>query len=274
VVSTVIVVSPSSNALPPTLSLTVDGAVAHVLLDRADKRNAIDTETLLGLESVFLAPPPGVRAVVLSGAGDHFSAGLDLSDLGAADAEAGLHHSRMWHRVTTTIQSSGLPVVSVLTGAVIGGGLEIASATHVRVAERSAFYALPEGQRGLFLGGGGSVRLPRLIGVARMTDLMLTGRVYDAEEGHAAGISQYLVDAGEGLPTALGLAARIAEIAPVTMFAVLQALPRIAEVPPQEGYLLESLMASVASSSEEAQTRMRDFLEGRAARVARPEAQQ
>src|SRR4029079_18387785 len=148
-------------------------------LNRARKRNALDTRTVLGLEAFFTAPPDGVRAVVLHGDGDHFCAGLDLSDLSATTVEAGLHHSRMWHRVMGAIQLGPLPVVSALKGAVIGGGLELASATHLRVAERSAFYALPEGQRGLFLGGGGSVRLPRLIGVARMTDLMLTGRVYD-----------------------------------------------------------------------------------------------
>lgn len=258
--------------LPDTLSLSVDGSVASLVIDRAARRNAMDTATLLGLEAFFSTPPQGVRCVVLSGAGDHFCAGLDLSDLGGSDAESGLHHSRMWHRVTTTIQSSGLPVVSALHGAVIGGGLEIASATHIRVADSTTFYALPEGQRGLFLGGGGSVRLPRLIGVARMTDLMLTGRTYDAAEGHAAGITQYVVDAGEAVPTALALARRIADVADITTFAVLQALPRIAEVPPQEGYLLESLMAAVASSSDEAQDRMRAFLEGRAARVARPGA--
>ena len=194
----------------------------------------------------------------------------DLSDAGV---EAGLHHSRMWHRVMGTIQLGTLPVVSALKGAVIGGGLELASATHIRVAEPSAFYALPEGQRGLFLGGGGSVRLPRLIGVARMTDMMLTGRVYDAAEGHAAGLSHYLVDEGEAFDKALELAGTAAEVAPMTTYAVLQALPRIAEVGPHEGYLLESLMAAVASSSEDAQARMRAFLEGRAARVAAPEAQ-
>ncbi len=256
--------------LPPSLSLDVRGAVAVLTLDRARKRNAIDTETVLGLERFFTAVPEGVHAVVLHGDGDHFCAGLDLSDLGGAGVEAGLHHSRMWHRVMGTIQSGTVPVVSALKGAVIGGGLELASATHLRVAEPSTFYALPEGQRGLFLGGGGSVRLPRLIGVARMTDMMLTGRVYDAAEGHAAGLSHYLVGEGEALDKALELAATAAEVAPMTTYAVLQALPRISEVGPQEGYLLESLMAAVASSSEDAQRRMREFLEGRAARVAAP----
>ena len=259
--------------LPSSLALEVRGAVAVLTLDRARKRNALDTETVLGLERFFTAVPDGVRAVVLHGDGDHFCAGLDLSDLSDAGVEAGLHHSRMWHRVMGTIQLGTLPVVSALKGAVIGGGLELASATHIRVAEPSAFYALPEGQRGLFLGGGGSVRLPRLIGVARMTDMMLTGRVYDAAEGHAAGLSHYLVGEGEAFDKALELAGTAAEVAPMTTYAVLQALPRISEVGPHEGYLLESLMAAVASSSEDAQARMRAFLEGRAARVAAPEGQ-
>ena len=253
--------------LPDSLTVDVRGEVAVLTLNRPHKRNALDTTTVLGLEAFFAAPPDGVRAVVLAGAGEHFSAGLDLSDLSAADAEQGLHHSRMWHQVMGTIQFGRVPVVSVLTGAVIGGGLELASATHLRVADQTAFYALPEGQRGLFLGGGGSVRLPRLIGVAAMTDLMLTGRVYDARQGHAAGLSQYLVDPGEGMALALDLAAKAASVAPLTAYAVLQALPRIAEVGPHEGYLLESLMAAVSSSSAEAQARMRDFLDGRAARV-------
>ncbi len=84
----------------------------------------------------------------------------------------------------------------MLHGAVVGGGLELAAAAHVRVAERSAYYALPEGSRGIYVGGGGSVRLPRLIGVARMTDMMLTGRSYDAEEGQAIGLTHYLVEPG------------------------------------------------------------------------------
>ena len=257
-------------ALPDSLSVDVRGDVAVLTLSRARKRNALDTATVLGLEAFVTSPPEGVRAVVLQGDGDHFCAGLDLSDLSATTVEDGLHHSRMWHRVMGTIQLGRLPVVSALKGAVIGGGLELASATHLRVAERSTFYALPEGQRGLFLGGGGSVRLPRLIGVARMTDLMLTGRVYDAQEGHDAGLSHYLVDDGDGLDLALELATKAAAVAPMTTYAVLQALPRIAEVGPHEGYLLESLMAAVASSSEDAQARMREFLEGRAARVAAP----
>jgi len=252
-----------------TLHLELQDDVAVLRLSRPEKRNALDDATVLGLEAFFSAPPAEVKAVVLDAEGDHFSSGLDLSELTKRDAFEGLQHSMMWHRAFERIERGRVPVVAVLKGAVIGGGLELASATHIRVAESSAFYALPEGQRGLFVGGGGSVRVPRLIGAHRMTDLMLTGRVLDADEGHAAGLSHYRVEPGEGLEHALGLAHKIAATSPITTFAVLQALPRIAEANPAEGYLLEALMAAVATGSTEAQDRMRAFLDKRAAKVAR-----
>lgn len=257
--------------LPPTLRVEEHGDVAVLRLARAAKRNALDDDTVLGLERFFTAPPDGVAAVVLDADGDHFSAGLDLGELTgtATDAFTGLAHSRMWHRAFERIERGPVPVVAVLKGAVVGGGLELACAAHVRVAEPSTFYALPEGQRGLFVGGGASVRVPRLIGVARMADLMLTGRVLDAEEGHALGLSQYRVDAGHGLDHALRLACTIAGNSPVTNFAVLQALPRIAAADPDQGYFMEALMAAVASSSGEAQRRMAEFLSGRGTKVTR-----
>ena len=254
--------------LPPSLQFERhDGGVGVLRLSRAAKRNALDDTTVLGLEAFFGAPPAGVRAVVLDAEGDHFSAGLDLSELVERDVLEGVQHSMMWHRAFARIESGSIPVIAVLKGAVIGGGLELASATHLRVAEPSAFYALPEGQHGLFVGGGGSVRVPRLIGAHRMADMMLTGRVLSAQEGQDAGISHYLTGAGEGLTKALKLARKIATNSPVTNFAVLLALPRIAQANPAEGFLMESLMAAVAGGSDEAKTRMRAFLEGRAAKV-------
>jgi len=259
-------------ALPPSLQVERHGGdreVAVLRVARAAKRNALNDPTVLGIEAFFTAPPDGVKAVVLDAEGPHFCAGLDLSELTERDAFEGLEHSRMWHRAFERLERGRLPVVAVLKGAVIGGGLELASATHLRVAEPTTFYALPEGQHGLFVGGGGAVRVPRLIGVHRMVDMMLTGRVFDAEEGHALGLSHYLVGEGEGLATAMELAQKIAGNSPVTNFAVLQALPRIAEANPTEGYLIESLMAALAGSSEQAQQRMQAFLSGRGGRVQR-----
>ncbi len=255
--------------LPPSLVLERHDAVAVLRLSRAAKRNALDDATVLGIETFFAGPPSWVRAVVLDAEGDHFSAGLDLTELTERDTLEGLDHSMMWHRAFGRLEQGNVPVVAVLRGAVIGGGLELASSAHIRVAEPSAFYALPEGQRGLFVGGGASVRVPRLIGVHRMADMMLTGRVYDASDGQEIGLSHYLVDEGEGLAKALELAKKIADNAPVTNFAVLQALPRIAESSPSQGYLLEALMAAVAGGSGEAKARMSAFLEGRATKVGR-----
>jgi (methylthio)acryloyl-CoA hydratase len=256
-------------ALPPSLQVERRGAVAVLRLTRAAKRNALNDATVLGMEAFFSAPPADVAAVVLDADGDHFSAGLDLSELTDRDAFGALEHSMMWHRAFDRIEHGRLPVISVLKGAVVGGGLELATATHLRVAESSTFYALPEGQHGLFVGGGGSVRVPRLIGAHRMVDMMLTGRVLDAAEGHGVGLSHYLVGEGEGLARALELAAKVATNSPVSNFAVLQALPRIAEANPTQGYLLESLMAAVAGSSEDAQVRMNAFLQGRGGKVQR-----
>ena len=162
--------------------------------------------------------------------------------------------------------------MSVLRGAVIGGGLELALATHIRVAEPSAYYALPEGSRGIFVGGGASVRLPRVIGVHRMADMMLTGRVLDATAGLELGISQYLVGHDEGDDKAIELADRIAENNPVTNYAVLQALPRIAEMGPNEGLFVESLMAAISQGSDRAKELLDEFLAGRAAKVVADES--
>lgn len=259
--------APVAALLPPSLLLETQGEVAVLRLNRAAKRNALDDATVLGLETFFGNLPEQIRVVIIAPVGEHFSAGLDLSELTERDAFEGLTHSRMWHRVFERIEHAQVPVITVLKGAVIGGGLELACAAHLRVAEASSFYALPEGQHGLFVGGGGSVRIPRLIGAHLMTDMMLTGRVIGADEGQRLGLSHYLTGPGEGLAKATELAARIAHNSPLTNFAVLQALPRIAQAAPEDGYLLEALMSAVAGSSDEAKTRMQAFLNGRGAKV-------
>jgi (methylthio)acryloyl-CoA hydratase len=259
--------SPGSGALPGTLRAEINGPVAVLYLARPDKRNALSDETILGVEQFFRTLGAQVRAVVLDADGDHFCAGLDLAEMAERDTLAGIAHSRMWHRVFDLVENGGVPVIAALKGAVIGGGLELAAAAHIRVAEESAFYALPEGQRGLFVGGGGSVRVSRLVGVAVMTDMMLTGRRYRADEGFALGFSQYIVPAGAARRTALDLAGRVAANASQTTLAVLQVLPRIAQSNPAEGFVMESLISAIAQGTEDAKSRMREFLAGRAAKV-------
>ena len=241
--------------------------VAIVRLARAAKRNALNDSLIASLRKIFEDLPASVRAAVVDGAGEHFCAGLDLSELKERDAGQGLMHSRSWHAALERVQSGPVPVIAALHGAVVGGGLELASACHIRVADASTFYALPEGSRGIFVGGGGSVRIPKLIGVARMTDMMLTGRVYNAEDGERAGFAQYLVPAGQAFDKALELALRVAQNAPLTNYALMHALPRIAEQSADHGFFTEAMMAGIAQSAPEAKERVRAFLDGKAAKV-------
>jgi enoyl-CoA hydratase/carnithine racemase len=253
--------------LPPSLRAERKGDIAILRLARPEKRNALDDETVLGIEAFFAALPDGIKAAVVHGAGEHFSAGLDLGELTHRDTAQGIEHSQMWHRAFQRIEFGKVPVVAVLHGAVVGGGLELAAAAHVRIAERSAYYGLPEGSRGIYVGGGASVRLPRLIGTARVMEMMLTGRTYGADEGQTIGLSHYLVDNGTGLAKGIELAERMASNAPLTNFAIMHVLPRIAESDPASGYLAESLMAAIAQGSDEAKARLKDFLEKRGGKV-------
>jgi enoyl-CoA hydratase/carnithine racemase len=254
----------------PDLQLQIQGAqdeIALITLNRAAKRNALNDALILALRDTFQNLPNSVRAAVVHGSGDHFCAGLDLSELSERDAGEGVMHSRMWHQALDCVEKGRVPVVAALHGAVVGGGLELASACHIRVADDSAFFALPEGTRGIFVGGGGSVRVPKLIGAARMADMMFTGRVYDAAEGEHIGLVQYRVPSGTALDKALELATRIASNAPLTNYALMHALPRIAEQPADHGLFTEALMSSIVQSAPEAKARVKAFLDGKAAKV-------
>jgi len=255
--------------LPPSLRAERHGDIAVLRLARPEKRNAIDNDMVVGIDTFFSTLPDDVKAVVVHGEGEHFSAGLDLSALPGADVGANLRHSRMWHGAFDVMEFGPVPVVCVLHGAVVGGGLELAAATHVRVAERSAYYALPEASRGIFVGGGASVRLTRLIGTARVMEMMLTGRTYDAAEGQTIGLTHYVVEPGGGLAKGLELARQIAGNAPLSNFAIMHALPRIAEQDPASGLLMESLMSAIAAGQPEAEQRLKAFLEKRAPKTVR-----
>lgn len=251
------------------LKLERAGALLHIRLNRPAKRNSVSDELLAQLHRVFIELPGDVRVAVLSGEGEHFCAGLDLSEVTERSVFEGMTHSRAWHACFDAIQFGPVPVVAVLHGAVVGGGLELASACHLRVAEASTFYGLPEGTRGIFVGGGGSVRVSRLIGTSRMTDMMLTGRVFDADEGYTLGFSNYRVADGEGLAKAFALAEKIAANAPLSNYAITQALPRIADLSAADGLFMETLMSSIAQGDEAAKERVRAFLDKRAAKVSK-----
>ncbi len=249
------------------VSVEHQGAISIVRLCRPKKRNAISDGLIAAIGQRFEELPASTKAVVIDGEGEHFCAGLDLSTLKEMDAVEGLHHSRSWHKVLTAIEFGRVPIVAALHGAVIGGGLELATSCHIRVADDSTFFSLPEGSRGIFVGGGGSVRITKLVGAQTVMDMMMTGRVYSAAEGVVKGFAQYHVPRGQALAKAIELAERIAQNAPMTNYAVMQAVPRISDLPADHGFLMESLMSSITQSAPEAKARVRAFLDGTGPKV-------
>ena len=245
------------------MRIEVENGVAVLRFSRPEKRNAMNDALVDALDWFFSAPPEGVRVAVMVGEGGHFCAGLDLSEHVSRSPEATVHHSRNWHRVADQIEFGGLPVLAALTGSVIGGGLEIAACAHVRIAEPSVRFQLPEGRRGIFVGGGATVRVGRILGPDRMREMMLTGRSYGAEEGVKLGLCHYSVGTGEALPQAMDLAAKIAENAPFSNYLMIQALSRIGDMSRNDGLFAESLAASMSQTTDAAQEGLQAFLEKR-----------
>jgi enoyl-CoA hydratase/carnithine racemase len=251
----------------------IDGDVALIGINRPEKRNAL-AETMMA-ELGRLAERAGqeAKAAVVFGVGAHFSAGLDLAEL-ARQLEEGREPQpalgrHIPHVAFDNITRGRIPVVAALSGAVIGAGLEVAASAHVRVADDTAFFGLPEAQRGIFVGAGGSVRIQRLIGNARMTDMMLTGRILDADEAYAQNLVQYRVEAGKAVEKACELAAAIAGNTVESNWAITQGLSRVNDMSYDDALFVETLVArnSVSPGSDE---RLRDFVEKRAKPLARP----
>ncbi len=246
------------------------GKVAVIGLNRPAKRNAISDRFVEAINEAVLRARAEARAGVIHGHGKHFCAGLDLAEHSEKPLFEAVKGSRRWHTVFDHIERGTIPFVAAISGAAVGGGFELAASTHIRVAEDSAFFALPEGSRGIFVGGGGSVRIARLIGPARMGDMMLTGRVLSAEAMERWGGVSYVVPEGTVLERGVEIAGQMATNAEFTNYAIINALPRIADMSSEDGLFAESMVASLATMTDDAKERLRDFLEKRAAKVKAP----
>lgn len=252
------------------LTYELRGEVAVLGLNRPEKRNAISDAFIEELAQVIRRAESEAKAGVIHGHGPHFCAGLDLAEHVKKTPFEGVHGSRRWHEVFGWLQKGKLPWFGALHGAVVGGGLELASSLHVRVADSTAFFALPEGQRGIFVGGGASVRSARLMGLARMTDMMLTGRSVDVETAERWNLVQYVVEEGRALDVAIELAQRAATNAEISNYAIINALPRIQDMSSEDGLFVESFIASFTATSPEAEERLNAFLQKKAGKVVRP----
>jgi enoyl-CoA hydratase/carnithine racemase len=245
------------------LQVEIEDGIATLTMNRPGKRNAMCDALLHEIDAFFSNPPEEVKVVILTGTAGHYCSGLDLAEHQQRDAEGTMRHSRGWHAIMDKIQYGGLPVVSAMFGAVIGGGLELATSTHVRIAEPSTIFQLPEGKRGIYVGGGASVRVGRIMGADRMVEMMLTGRKYGAAEGLSLGLTHYSVGDGEALPLARKLAAQIASNAPLSNYIMIQAISRIEDMDKAGGLFTESLCAALTQTSPHAVEGLQAFLQKR-----------
>jgi enoyl-CoA hydratase/carnithine racemase len=259
-----------TQAADGAVTCEIRETVAWIGLNRPHKRNAIDESLLSALAAAARRAQTEARAIVVFGHGPCFCAGLDLAEHRAREPAEVFHHSRSWHAAFSELRRGRIPVIAALHGAAVGGGLELAASCHLRVADTTTFFALPEGLRGIYVGGGASVHVARLLGASRMADMMLTGRVLDGTAAERAGLVQYLVPEGEVLAKAAELAAKITAMAPLTVLGVLHALPRIQDMSEDDGLFVESMMAALSQTGPEAAERLADFVAKRAAKVARP----
>ena len=246
-----------------------DGEVWVVKLNRPTKRNALDIDTIEELVDFFsTAPRAGVRAVVLAGEGAHFCAGLDLVEHHNEDRSPAdfMHVCLRWHEAFNKMEYGGVPVIAALQGAVVGGGLELASSAHIRVMDHSTYFALPEGQRGLFTGGGATIRVVDLVGKSRMVDMMLTGRVYQGQEAVDLGLAQYLTE-GSCFDEAMKLATRTAENLPLSNFAICSAISHMQNMSAMDAAYAESVVAGVVNTQPAARARLAAFADKSGARI-------
>ena len=246
-----------------------DDGIAILTLNRPKKRNALDAQTIEELISFFSSLPrnPDVRAVILRAEGEHFCAGLDLVEHHNEDRrpEEFMHICLRWHEAFNKMEYSGIPIIAALKGAVVGGGLELATSAHIRVADHSTYFALPEGQRGLFTGGGATIRVADLVGKARMIDMMLTGRIYKSDEGERVGLCQYVVEDSEA--KALELAQAAVQIPALSNFAICSGISHFQNMSALDAAYAEAVLAGVVNTQPAARERLEAFANKTAARV-------
>jgi enoyl-CoA hydratase/carnithine racemase len=257
------------------ITYSLQGKVASLGLNRPDKRNAINDAAINALREAVLRAHEEADVAVLHGHGQNFCSGLDLAEaLARATGKITPPRKRRrhnWHEVFDLIARGPIPFVGALHGAVVGGGLELAMATHVRVCDDTAVFGLPEGQRGIFVGGGGTVRIQRVVGTTVMMDMMLTGRLLNPAEGLQEHIVRYVVPAGEALAKAQALAERIAQNSVETNWMIVNVLPRVQDLSHDDGLFMEQLNSNRARPPEAA-ARLQEFVDGKAKPLLTPKS--
>ncbi len=247
-----------------------EGGIRVMTVTRPEKLNALNAAVLDDLAGAVARAEtdPGLRCVVLTGAGDKaFIAGADIAELSKLSPLEGREHARRGQALFDRVSNLPVPTIAAINGFAYGGGLELAMACSLRVAAENARMGLPETSLGILPGYGGTQRLARLVGPARAMELVLTAeKGLTAVEAERIGLVNRVFPAGEALSGALGIAKKIAGNGPVACRYAMEAIRRGLEMPLAEGQLLEATLFGLCAATSDTKEGMNAFLEKRPAR--------
>jgi enoyl-CoA hydratase/carnithine racemase len=243
------------------------GSIAYVTVNRPKVLNALNTPTWTDLQAAFeeARADTSVHGVILTGAGDKaFIAGADISELAHVDAYEAEESSRFGQGVLDLIENLGKPVIAAINGFALGGGCETAMACTIRIAVEHAKFGQPEVKLGLLPGGGGTQRLPRLVGKGRALQLILTGETISAQEAYRIGLVNEVVPAASLIARAETILKQISANAPIAVKFSLEAANKGMDTSQAEGFALEASYFGICAATEDKKEGTSAFLEKRA----------
>jgi enoyl-CoA hydratase len=242
-------------------------SIAYITLNRPKVLNALSHQTFVDLRTAFedARDDAAVRGVILTGAGDKaFIAGADISELATVTAVEAEQSSRFGQEVLTLVETCGKPVIAAINGFALGGGCETAMACTIRVASETAKFGQPEVRLGLVPGGGGTQRLPRLVGKGRALQIVLTGEMISAQEAHRIGLVNEVVPAAEVIPRSEAILKQIFANAPLAIKYSLTAVNDGLEISQSEGQALEAAFFGLCAGTADKREGTQAFLQKRA----------
>jgi enoyl-CoA hydratase/carnithine racemase len=242
------------------------GAIAYVTVNRPKVLNALNTPTWADLRAAFedARDDTSIRGVILTGAGNKaFIAGADISELAHVAAFEAERSSRFGQEVLDLIENLGKPVIAAINGFALGGGCETAMACTIRIAVETAKFGQPEVTLGLVPGGGGTQRLPRLVGKGRALQLILSGEIINAQEAYRIGLVNEIIPAADLIARAEGILKKIASNAPIAVRFALEAANKGMDTSQGEGLLLEASYFGLCAATEDKKEGTTAFLEKR-----------
>jgi enoyl-CoA hydratase len=241
-------------------------SIAYITVNRPKVLNALNRRTFEDLKTAFenARADTSVRGVILTGAGDKaFIAGADISELATTTAVEAEDGSRFGQEVLNLIENLGKPVIAAVNGFALGGGCETAMACTMRVASDHARFGQPEVKLGLLPGGGGTQRLPRLVGKGRALQIILSGEMINAQEAYRIGLVNEVVPASEVIPRAEAILKQIFANAPLAVKYSLDAVNRGLETSQTEGQVLEASFFGLCAGTEDKKEGAQAFLQKR-----------